>query len=820
MKKNVNCFSICLFFLFLVNISFETKGVTNTTKINFNKGWKFQLGNISKAEQVDFDDSNWRNLDLPHDWSVEGKPDSIWASATAYFPTGIGWYRKTFNVEKDANPANRYIYFDGVMMNSEVWINGKYLGKRPSGFVPFYYEITDFINQGANNVIAVKVDHTTFADSRWYVGSGINRNVYLIKKDPLHIDVWGVKFNAELSQENKSAVAEVKVDIINDKTSLEKISVTVLLTDAKGNHVAEAQKNIRIAGGEKTSGLITFQIKDPSLWSVDNPNMYQLKVQLLKDNSEIDNQIIPVGIRSIRFDADKGFFLNGVNMKMKGVCIHDDGGVTFGTAVPKEVWARRLKILKDGGANAIRMAHNPHADYLYDLCDELGLMVMDEAYDEWEYGKKKWIKGRNVGAPGFDGPNQFFKEWAERDTKTFVIRNQNHPSIILWSIGNEIDYPNDPYTHKILDSDVGPQSSPERGYKADRPNISETERISANLVKWIKEIDQTRPTTAALAGLNMSNFTTYPDNVDVVGYNYYERQYGADHEKYPKRIIYGSENGKGVITWDPVKNNDFISGIYLWTGVDYLGEAGRWPSNHSNSGLLDLTGEPKSDYYFQKSLWVTEPMLFMGTSKYVSVKTDPKDNRRFPRFRVAQNYNFTSGDTVLISCYTNCEEAELLQNGKSLGRKKLIDSPTRVISWILPFEAGNIEAKAYIKGKEVSKYQLQTVGEPAGFRADFDKESLKKEDDLTHLQISVVDKNGNVVSNAVNTISVDVSGAGKLLGVESGKLDGEVNIKSHSRDAFNGKLLAFIQPLQKKGNITINISSPGLESKTVTIAVK
>jgi len=806
-----------LIFLFIVLYGCTNDSVTNEQKTDFNKGWKFQLGDVPDAQQPNFNDSGWRRLNLPHDWSVEGKPDSIWASATAYLPTGIGWYRKTFKIEKDANTTNRYIYFDGVMMNSEVWINGKYLGKRPSGFVPFYYEITDFIIPGANNVIAVKVDHTTFADSRWYVGSGINRNVYLLKKDPLHIDVWGVKFNAELSPDNKSAEAEIKVDILNDRSSQEEITVSAILIDASGSKVAEAQKKINIAGGEKAKDILTFQITDPSLWSVDNPNMYKLKVQLLKNNSEIDNQVIPVGVRSIRFDANQGFFLNGVNMKMKGVCIHDDGGVTFGTAVPKEVWSRRLKILKEGGANAIRMSHNPHADYLYDLCDELGLMVMDEAYDEWEYGKKKWIKGRNVGTPGFDGPNKFFKEWAERDTKSFVARNQNHPSIILWSIGNEVDYPNDPYTHTILDVEVGPQSSPERGYKADRPNISETERISANLVKWIKEVDQTRPTTAALAGLNMSNFTTYPDNVDVVGYNYYERLYEEDHKKYPQRIIYGSENGKGVTTWDPVKNNDYISGIYLWTGVDYLGEAGEWPSNHSSSGLLDLTGDPKSDYYLQKSLWVTEPMLYMGTSKYVNMKNAPDDNRRSRRIRVEQNYNYNIGDTVLISCYTNCEEAELLVNGKSLGNKKLSDAPNRIIAWDFPFVAGNIVAKAYNKGIEVSKYQLLTVGEPAGFRAYFDKESLKKEGDLTHLQIEVVDKIGNIVSNAINTISVDVTGAGELLGVESGKLDGEVDLKSHSRKAFNGKLLVFIQPLQKKGNITINISSPGLESKKVTI---
>lgn len=793
----------------------KNANVTNEQKLDFNKDWKFQLGDVPNAQQPNFNDSGWRRLNLPHDWSVEGKPDSIWASATAYLPTGISWYRKTFKIEKDANPTNRYIYFDGVMMNSEVWINGKYLGKRPSGFVPFYYEISDFIIPEANNVIAVKVDHTDFADSRWYVGSGINRNVYLIKKDPLHIDVWGVKFNAELSPDNKSAEAKITVDIINDRSLQEEITVSAIFIDASGSKVAEAQKKISIAGGEKARDILSFQLTNPSLWTVDNPNMYELKVQLLKNNSEIDHQEIPVGVRSIRFDADKGFFLNGVNMKMKGVCIHDDGGGVFGTAVPKEVWSRRLKTLKAGGTNAIRMSHNPHADYLYDLCDELGLMVMDEAYDEWEYGKKKWIKGRNVGAPGFDGPNKFFKEWAERDTKAFVARNQNHPSIILWSIGNEVDYPNDPYTHTILDREVGPQSSPERGYKADRPNISETERISANLVKWIKEVDQTRPTTAALAGLNMSNFTTYPDIVDVAGYNYYERLYDEDHKKYPSRIIYGSENGKGLTTWQAVENNDYISGIYLWTGVDYLGEAGRWPSNHSNSGLLDLAGDPKSSYYFQKSLWVTEPMIYMATSK---VPVDPENiPSRGNAGPSDQTYNYAIGDSVKVFCYTNSEEVELVQNEKLIGRKKLIDNPTRVISWVLPFEAGKLVAKAYKNGVEVGKYELKTVGKPTSFRTTIEDETSN----LIQLKIEIVDENNNVLTNATNVITVEVKGSGDLLEVESGDIpDATVNIQSNSRIAYYGKLLAFIQPLQKKGNIKINISSPGLESKTVTIAAK
>lgn len=816
-KKSLFPYLICLSMVFYSCIN---ASVIDGQKIDFNKGWKFQLGDIPDAQQPDFNDSAWRKLTLPHDWSVEGKFSQKWASGTAYLPTGIGWYRKTFEIGKEANPVNLYIYFDGVMRYSEVWINGKYLGKRPNGFISFYYEITDFIIQGANNVIAVKVDHSNFADSRFYLGSGINRNVYLIKKDPLHIDIWGVKFTTELTTDNKSAVAKVTVDVINDRSSLEEFTLNATLVDLNGKNVASVEKNISVSGGKSSKNNLSFQVKDPLLWSVEKPNLYRLKVQLIKSKKEIDSQVVPVGFRSIRFSADKGFYLNGVNMKIKGVCIHDDGGGVFGTAVPKEVWARRLKILKDGGANAIRMAHNPHADYLYDLCDELGLLVMDEAYDEWEYGKNKWIQGRNVGEPGHEGTNQFFKEWAERDVKTFVLRNQNHPSIILWSIGNELEYPNDPYTSLALNGGNNPQS-PRSGYIPGLPNISELPPVAANLVKWVKEIDQSIPVTAALAGVTMSNTTTYPQILDVVGYNYYEGSYVEDHKKYPQRIIYGSENGNGLNTWEAVKNNDYISGIYLWTGVDFLGEAGKWPSNHSNAGILDLAGDPKSDYYFQKSLWVTEPMLYMGTSKFVTIKPDNNPNRRFRRASADQSYNYNAADSVSVSCYTTCEEVELLVNGKSLGRKKLSAEPTRVINWVFLFEAGNIIAKAYNKGIEVSKQELQTVGMPASFRASFDKEYLNSEGDLTHLKIEIIDKKGNLVITANNVITVKITGAGELLGVESGEIaDGDVDLQSDTRMSYYGKLLAFIQPLQKKGAITVNISSPGLDSKTFTISVK
>jgi beta-galactosidase/beta-glucuronidase len=327
------------------------------------------------------------------------------------------------------------------------------------------------------------------------------------------------------------------------------------------------------------------------LWSVDHPALYQLTVSLIENGKTIDHYSEAVGIRSIRLDADSGFFLNGANLKLKGVCIHDDAGA-LGVAVPEAVWRRRLITLKEVGCNSLRMSHNPHADYMYKLCDELGFLVLDEAFDEWETGKNKWIKGWNAGTPGKDGYHEYFKDWAAIDTRDMILRNYNHPSIIAWSIGNEIDYPNDPYSHEVLSTGNNPQIYG-KGYLPDHPPASRLGELSKQLADVVRQYDTTRPVTAALAGVVMSNTTTYPENLDWVGYNYQEYRYAEDHAKYPSRIIYGSENGMALKAWNAVDSNQYISAQYLWTGIDYLGEAGRWPQRSNGAGLMDLAGFPK-----------------------------------------------------------------------------------------------------------------------------------------------------------------------------------------------------------------------------------
>ncbi|HTE12864.1 MAG TPA: glycoside hydrolase family 2 TIM barrel-domain containing protein, partial [Chitinophagaceae bacterium] len=453
----------------------------------FNDNWKFYKGDIANADKTSFDDKGWRVVDLPHDWSIEGPFDEQWASATAYLPAGIGWYRKTFEVSKTMLSKNIYLYFDGVYKNSEVWINGHWLGKRPNGFIPFQYELTKYIHTTGKNTIAVKADHTEFADSRWYTGSGIYRNVYLIATNPVSIDLWGVKFSTPSITAEK-AIASVTVSLANHAAATAGKGIAAIikysLLDDQQNQVAHAEQKITLNAGESNRASTELPVNRPVRWSVAHPTQYKLITAIYVDGKKVDDDVQKVGFRQFRFDADKGFFLNGENLKIKGVCIHDDAGA-LGVAVPEEVWARRLRILKEGGTNSVRMSHNPHADYLYNLCDSMGLLVMDEAFDEWELGKNKWIKGWNVGKPGQDGSHEYFKEWADRDVRDMVLRNRNHPSIILWSIGNEIDYPNDPYTHEVLNTGNNPQIYG-KGFLPDHPPASRMGEIAKHLVEVVK----------------------------------------------------------------------------------------------------------------------------------------------------------------------------------------------------------------------------------------------------------------------------------------------------------------------------------------------
>lgn len=767
----------------------------------FNTGWQFHKGDIASQEET----TGWRAVTLPHDWSIEGPFDEQWASATAFLPGGIGWYKKEFMPGSNWQGKHLFIYFDGVYKNSTVWLNGHLLGNRPNGFIAFEYELTPYLNLTGKNILAVKVDHTEFADSRWYTGSGIYRNVYLKVKEAVYITKWGVQFSTPAIT-TAHAAASTNVTVKNAAGKPAGVTVQCNLINSKGAVVATAGKQLKINAGDSTVAALSFKVNNPVLWSVNNPYLYTLSVTVTANGKTVDKYAEKVGIRKLRFDADNGFLLNNQNIKLKGVCIHDDAG-SLGVAVPEGVWRSRLQTLKELGCNSVRLSHNPHADYLYSLCDELGFLVIDEAFDEWETGKNKWIKGWNVGKPGNDGYHTYFKDWAAIDVRDMVLRSYNHPSVIAWSIGNEIDYPNDPYTDKVLDSGNNPQIYG-KGFLAGHPAASRLGEISKQLRDVVKQYDTTRPVTAALAGVVMSNKTTYPDNLDWVGYNYQEYRYPGDHQLYPNRIIYGSENGMALKAWEAVDSNQYISAQYLWTGIDYMGEAGKWPSKGSGAGLIDMAGFTKPEYYFRQSLWSDKPMVFIGAAK-----APGEENKNiWSHLRAEPTWNWNTGDSLWVNCYTNCDEAELFLNGASLGRKKLADFKNRIITWNVRYAPGKLEVEGYKNGSRQARYSLQTAGVPASLKTTVEKDKSG----LVQIAIHLLDANGIVVNKAENELAFTVQG-GVLMGLESGSTTSHEDNKSNTRKARNGRLKAYIMMNKVNSPSSVTITSQGLPPVTIKL---
>jgi len=782
-----------ILFILIVLLQSILISAQNDNKSNFNNDWQFQKGD---STSVFSKSSDWRDLELPHDWSIEGPFDSKWASGTGFLPGGIGWYKKNFSISNYDPKKNYTIYFDGVYKNSEVWINGHFLGKRPNGFIPFQYELTPYLKPN-NNEILVKVDHTEFADSRYYSGSGIYRNVYLLEKQPVHFAKWGVFFSTpEVS--NQYAKAKVAVEIKNQTGLVESTIIGQLMND-NGNIIATSEKPLSLRAKKQNYIELDFEIKNPKLWSPGNPDLYTLKVSIQKANNVItDTWTEKVGIRKFRFDANEGFFLNDHNMLIKGICIHHDAG-GLGAAVPEAVWRERLETLKDMGANAIRMSHYPHQDYMYDLADELGFLVQDEAFDEWEFGKNKWITGWNVGTPGNDGSHTAFAKWAARDIQDMIRRNRNHTSIIMWSIGNEIDYPNDPYSHPVLDEGRNPQIYG-KGYNPNNPPASQLGKLANELVNAAKMFDTTRAVTAALAGVTMSNHTIYPQVLDIVGYNYQEYRYEEDHKAFPNRVIYGSENGDALEAWLAVTEKDYISSQFLWTAFDFIGEAREWPNRSSGAGILDLAGKPKPDFYFRQSLWSDEPMVYVGV-------TDSEMNANL-RSNIHPDWNGTHGQTKWITAYSNTDEVELFLNGKSLGKKPAKYSPGKMVYWKIPFQKGKLEAKAYKGGKQVALFKLNTPLEVKNMEITSNRKTYSKSKNIIIVDVLLIDKNGTRITDQDVLVNFEIDGPAQVLGVESGNRNSHESYQINMRNTYEGRLRAYIHIIDTaKEDLKIKVSS-------------
>ena len=799
------------FLIFTCSHGFAQRSITT-----FNKDWKFFLGNDSTANQYNYNDTKWRNLNLPHDWSIEGSFSDTYPTTynEGALPAGIGWYRKTFSVPLTAKDKRIYINFDGVYRDSEVWINGHYLGKRPNGYISFRYELTSYLNFGnKKNVIAVKVDNSAQPNSRWYTGSGIYRKVWLLTTNKIAVDEWGTYVNTSLSK-NKDALVNITTNIKSDLTNKSNILLVTNVYDAKGKLITSEQTCLAGRQANKlnidSNGLKIVQklsIANPKLWSIDKPVMYKAVTKLFKNGKVIDTYETPFGIRTFHFDAAKGFFLNGKHVKIWGVCDHHDLGA-LGAAVNKRAIERQLEILKSMGCNAIRTAHNPPSVELLDLCDRMGFIVMDEAFD-------MWLKGKNKKDYHLD-----FAKWHKRDLQDMIKRDRNHPSIFIWSIGNEIRE------------------------QFDSTGIS----IARELAGIVKALDTTRPVTCALTENNPGkNFIYQSGALDLLGFNYKLSDYPDLPKKFPGQKIIASETMSALATrgqydmpsdsirfwppgakgdfkgnpdltvsaydnvcaywgstheagWNAVKKYDFISGLFVWSGFDFLGEPVpySWPARSSYYGIIDLAGFPKDSYYMYQSEWTKKPVLHI-----------------FP------HWNWPPGKLVDVWVYyNNADEVELFLNGRSLGIKKKQGDSLHVM-WRVRFEPGTLKAVSRLNGKIVLTREIKTAGKPAKIMLTADRDTIKADGtDLSFVTVKILDAKGNLVPYADNLVNFNVSGEGFIAGVDNGLQTSMESFKASYRKAFNGLCLAIIQSNEKAGHIRLTATSPGLKNAQLIIEVK
>ena len=735
--------------------------------------WKFHMGDVPEAFYKGYDDSAWKAVFVPHDWLVEYPFDKSNSSGTGYLPGGTGWYRAFFTLPKLEEGQKVNVTFLGVYNHSQVWCNSNYLGKRPNGYSSFSYDVTPFVKEGENQ-ISVRVDHKETADSRWFTGSGIYRPVLLEIKSTYSFERYGVFATTRMVHEG-SAEIDLKWQASGDK-----VRFTLLAPDG------QTKASVEFPAMQKEAQWTIPQVR---LWSAENPFLYILRSEVLNDGVITDCIESPMGIRMVRFDADNGLFVNDKNTKLRGVCLHHDAGV-LGADVPKNVWRRRLEKLREMGCNAIRTSHNPPDPALLDLCDEMGFYVMDEAFDEWEGCKNKWWQGHNVYPPKHYGYSEDFPQWHEADLCEMICRDRQHPSIILWSIGNEIDYPNDPYCSPLFQTMTGNNDknkpAQERQYDPDKPDASRLGQIARSLVKIVKQYDSSRPVTAAIAFPELSNQVGYTDALDVVGYNYKEHLYETDHKRFPGRVIYGSENGHLPEKWTAVQENPYICGQFLWTGVDYMGEAMGWPLRVAMPGLLTMAGFEKASYYQRKALW---------TNRLFAVLTARPLNKNQKGIREQQQevfgWNFTSGEPVEVSCYTNAASAVIFVNGRKLERKFQDPVSYGKLTWQLPFEEGTVSVLVEREG-EHEETSLTTAGEAKNLLLHLSEQSLDLENPVAQVELTLVDAQGNPSLCKDKEIVWNCDGA-EFLGCESGAPDDLTAYSSRSRYTYHGKMIAYFR---------------------------
>jgi len=790
-------------------ISFSCAAQT-PSQLNFDFDWRFHLGDVPEASGAGFDDRAWRTVNLPHDFSIEGDFNSNNASSTAFLPGGVAWYCKAFTLPKDWRGLKVAVEFDGVSRSSQIWLNGHLLGEHGYAYTPFNFDLTPYLESSGSNTLAVRVDRTRTDDSRWYPGSGIIRHVWLESYIPLHIARHGVSVTTPQVSTEKAEI-RVQTQIRNESNEAMEGLLATEIVAPNGRVVLTLPKMSKTisAGGEAIFDQIA-SLPKPDLWSLTHPSLYRARTVFSRAKHKRTEWVdTTFGLRSIKFDAATGFSLNGEPLKLHGVCLHQDAGGLGGAAMLDNVLERRLRILKDMGVNAIRGSHNPAPSCFYDLCDHLGLLVIDEAFDEWNGAKRKWVAGWNVGTPSNGkGYSEYFDKFAESDVTEMVLRSRNHPSIIMWSIGNEIDYPNDPYSYPTDAKDYDPK----------RPSAEILAQSGKKLARVVHELDPTRPVTAGLANLKTSNATGLADALDVVGYNYQFEQYAPDMAKYPDRKFVGSENGYGPNYYDLTQQNPRVAGQFLWVGIDYLGEAKRWPLRGWDDGLLDTCGFLKPRAAYRQALWSEKPMVYLCVRHAGAGRSTRSWQGEFGWAPVEAHWNW-QGDTrtnLPVVVYSNCREVELFLNGRSLGSRTADEECT--FHWETPFEPGELKAVGKTATGQTAQDSLMTAGDPMRLELVADQTTLHATgEDSAHVEIRALDAKGVLVPAASLMCTVSVSGAGTLAGLDNGDQSDMTRLTDPSRKLHHGRALALVRSARKPGRITVTISSPTLPEAQLTL---
>ena len=795
---------------------------------NFDLGWNFLKSDAAGAENSDFDDSSWRTVDLPHDWSIEDlpketnsaslnptpapaagrrgrgrvnfpvvgpfTPQSPGGKDTGYTLGGVGWYRKHFVLDEDTLSKNVVIEFDGVYMDSDVWLNGHHLGNHPYGYTAFAYDLTDYLNPpGQENVIAVRVRNLG-RNSRWYTGSGIYRHVALRVTDMLRVGQWGIYITTPDVTEKKATV-NVVTTVENGRSEKTDMMLRVKLSDSSGKTLQTGEAKAVVAAGDQVKIPLELEVKSPPLWSTESPELCQAEVTLLVDGKAVDTAITSFGIREIKFSVENGFTLNGEPILLRGACLHHDDG-PLGSAAFDRAEERKVELMKANGFNAIRTSHNPPSTTLLDTCDRLGILVLDEAFDCWEEGKNP------------DDYGKYFKEWWQRDLESMILRDRNHPCVILWSIGNEV-----------------PQRVKDSGYV-----------IAKQLSDEVRSLDPTRPVTEAICspwdGQTWAATATAFSFLDVAGYNYQPGQYERDHEKFPDRIIVGTESYPRDFAqyWRGVENNSYVLGDFVWTGMDYLGEAalGSARVNGVESGQyfnafcgdLDLCGFKKPQSYYRDVVLDISPLEIFVHRPIPEGSRESVSGWGWPDELASWTWPGNEGNTMQVNVYSKCDSVRLELNGKEVATQQ-IDSRRWTARFEVPYTAGELKAIGLKDGKEAATKVLNTVGPAKKIKLTVDRPTIKAErGDLAYVTVEITDASGNLMPDAANMVNFTLSGPGEIAAVGSGAPDVMESFQQPKHSTWHGRCLAILRPEGDSGEMILKAESDGLESATIVVKMK